>query len=251
MTGRRSKLTRGGQAGAADRRGSVLVRVTAPYALARSTAVAASFTPTSQPDGHPLRFAVRLGRRVVRVEVSQTTATTLRATFAAGADPHALRRLVSWVVLADLDLRPFYRLVAGHRVLGPLVRRYRGLKPLRPPQLFEMAVVAIIEQQISLAAAHAIRARLVERFGERAEDCWAFPEPRTLAAATGRQLRLRALAREGTLRSRALAQARGGGARSRCDRGPAGRRREGSADAPPRVRSVVGGLHARSRHGAS
>ena len=67
--------------------------------------------------------------------------------------------------------------------------RLRGLKPMRPPTLFEMAVVAITEQQISMAAAHRIRVRLIERFGEAVEGCWAFPEPETLARASTEELR--------------------------------------------------------------
>jgi DNA-3-methyladenine glycosylase II len=60
---------------------------------------------------------------------------------------------------------------------------------MRPLGLFEMAVIAITEQQISLAAASAIRSRLIERFGTPVGKYWIFPEPRTLAQATSRQLR--------------------------------------------------------------
>jgi DNA-3-methyladenine glycosylase II len=51
-----------------------------------------------------------------------------------------------------------------------------------------MAVTAITEQQISLAAAYRIRTRLVERFGTRVLDQWLFPEPEVLAKAPMRQL---------------------------------------------------------------
>jgi DNA-3-methyladenine glycosylase II len=59
-----------------------------------------------------------------------------------------------------------------------------GLKPLRPATLFEMAVIAITEQQLSLAAAFHIRARLVRRFGTPFDDLWIFPSPEMLAATS-------------------------------------------------------------------
>jgi len=51
-----------------------------------------------------------------------------------------------------------------------------------------MAVVAITEQQISLAAAYRIRSRLVERFGVPIEKQWVFPEPEILVSIEIRYL---------------------------------------------------------------
>jgi DNA-3-methyladenine glycosylase II len=46
-----------------------------------------------------------------------------------------------------------------------------------------MVVIAITEQQLSLAAAFHIRQRLVTRFGTPFEALWIFPSPETLAEA--------------------------------------------------------------------
>jgi 3-methyladenine DNA glycosylase/8-oxoguanine DNA glycosylase len=46
-----------------------------------------------------------------------------------------------------------------------------------------MVVIAITEQQLSLAAAFYIRGRLVARFGEPFGTLWIFPAPETLAKA--------------------------------------------------------------------
>lgn len=185
---------------------SAVVEVTPPYDLRRSLAVAASFAPTMGSAPRLLRFAARIGGRVGAIEVRQTTTSTLRASFDGRGDRRAVHRIVAWMVFADLNLRPFYRLAGRHRVLAPILRRFRGLKPMRPVTLFEMAVVAITEQQISLAAAYAIRTRLVERFGYRAEGCWAFPDARRLAAAPLRQLRSTGLSRAKAGYVRALAR---------------------------------------------
>jgi DNA-3-methyladenine glycosylase II len=88
----------------------------------------------------------------------------------------------------DLDLRRFYRIAACHPVMGPIAKRLRGLKPLRPPSLFEMALIAITEQQLSLAAAFHIRTRLVKRFGRPIGDLWVSPTPDVLAKASLRDL---------------------------------------------------------------
>jgi len=76
------------------------------------------------------------------------------------------------------------------------MRKLYGLKPTRPVSLFEMAVVAITEQQISLAAAYRIRSRIIQRFGEPVGDRWIFPVPRTLAEASVEDLRSCGLSRQ-------------------------------------------------------
>lgn len=174
---------------------SALVKVKPPYGLERSIAVAASFTPAGDQPAGLLRVAIRVGPRAVRIDVAQANASALRASFADGADREAVKAAVAWIVCADLDLKPFYRVALRHEKLGPIARRFWGVKPLRPPRLFDMAVTAITEQQISLAAAHAIRTRLIQRFGTKANECFAFPEPHVIAGATLQQLRACGLSR--------------------------------------------------------
>jgi DNA-3-methyladenine glycosylase II len=113
---------------------------------------------------------------------------TLRLT----GPPHLrkqLKSVASWVLNSDLDLGPFYDLTRTHPGIGPIVQQLRGLKPLRPESLFEMMVTAIIEQQISLRVAYAIRRRVVERFGDEIDGVSVFPEEKALARSTLEQLR--------------------------------------------------------------
>jgi 3-methyladenine DNA glycosylase/8-oxoguanine DNA glycosylase len=117
-----------------------------------------------------------------------------------------LRAIAQWLVSADLDLRPFYALAASHPVMAGVVRSLRGLKPLRPATLFEMAVVAITEQQLSLAAAFRIRTRLIRRFGTQLDDLWVFPQPERLAAAALSELGKCGLSRRKAEYIRDLAQ---------------------------------------------
>jgi len=82
---------------------------------------------------------------------------------------------------------------------------------MRPASLFEMAVVAITEQQISLAAAFAIRRRLVTRFGEEVDGTPVFPTTERLARATPAQLAAVGLSRAkaGYVRGLALCHVQG------------------------------------------
>jgi DNA-3-methyladenine glycosylase II len=160
--------------------------VQGPYDLALSLKARASFSPEPAEDTAVLRMAVRIDGKPVLLEVRQESSqpAVLQVSSQDDAPPERLQEQAGWLVLADLDLEPFYRLVKSHPVLGPLAASFHGMKPIRPATLFEMAVDAVIEQQISLAASRRIRARVVERFGERKAGLGIFPAPETLARAS-------------------------------------------------------------------
>jgi len=93
----------------------------------------------------------------------------------------------------DLDLPSFYADAARDPVLGGLVTRLYGLRPTLTPSAFEMLVGAVCAQQVNLAFAFTVRARIVRRFGEAllvgGEAVYAFPEPAVLAGARVAELR--------------------------------------------------------------
>jgi len=93
------------------------------------------------------------------------------------------------VLNADLELEPFYRKLRRDKTLRPIVNSLIGLKPFRPPDLFQMLVIAISEQQISMTAAHSIRERLLASFGTAAGKLTAFPRPRDIASLDEGRLR--------------------------------------------------------------
>jgi DNA-3-methyladenine glycosylase II len=69
-------------------------------------------------------------------------------------------------------------------VVRRLAARLEGFRPPLAPDPFEALVGSITAQQVSLFAAFAIRNRLIERFGERAEHAYAFPTRERLARAS-------------------------------------------------------------------
>ncbi len=105
------------------------------------------------------------------------------------------RELMRAVLNADLALEPFYRRARRDKTMRPIVNQLVGLKPIRPPDLFQMLVIALTEQQISLAAAYSIRERLVENYGTKAGRLMVFPRPGDLASLDVEELRACGLSR--------------------------------------------------------
>ena len=164
---------------------STSVTLQGPFDLPLSLEAAARFLPPRGLVPTVLKVAARFDRRPAIFEIRQTRRSPPRIEAFSTTHLHErqLQERVRWLVSADLDLRPFYRLVAPHPIMGAVSRSLNGLKPLRPLSLFEMVVIAITEQQLSLAAAFHIRERLITRFGTPFEALWIFPAPEKLAEA--------------------------------------------------------------------
>ena len=84
---------------------------------------------------------------------------------------------------AEFDLDEFYAFASGKPVLAELVRDLRGLRPPLAVDPFESIVTSITAQQVSLHSAFAVRNRLIEHFGVRADHAYAFPARERLALA--------------------------------------------------------------------
>ncbi len=99
----------------------------------------------------------------------QKIAAGVRAIFDLGADPQGISTLLS-----------------RDRKLRPLIRRHPGLRVPGTWDPFELAVRAILGQQVSVRGASTLAGRLVERYGEPLDNpCGAvarvFPSPAALA----------------------------------------------------------------------
>lgn len=176
----------------------ISVSLVKPYDFALSLRAVRSFRPGTPVDDHGLSLTARVGGFPAIIEVTETEGETgnLVAFSKPESDNNEVRAIVEWVLFAELDLVTFYRLINGNSKLAPIIQKLYGLKPMRPVSLFEMAVIAITEQQISLASAYHIRNRMVQRFGESIDDRWLFPEPTTLASASLEELRSCGLSRQ-------------------------------------------------------
>jgi DNA-3-methyladenine glycosylase II len=93
-------------------------------------------------------------------------------------------------------------------VIGPLVKRYRGLRPLVIPDPFETLVWAILGQQINVTFAAKTKRALIEKYGEPVGDgLWLFPESSRLAALSPEELRPLQISRQKGLYITELARA--------------------------------------------
>src|SRR5579864_2720376 len=90
----------------------------------------------------------------------------VRRIFDLGADPHAIARRLAH----DARLKPVLRSHPGLRVPGC----WDG---------FEIAIRAILGQQVSVKGASTLAGRLADNFGAKTNDGILFPPPKTLAAA--------------------------------------------------------------------
>lgn len=92
-----------------------------------------------------------------------------------------------------LDLHPFYEDTKSDSVLSHITGRLYGLKNPSTPTLFEALVDSIIEQQISLKAAHKMENRLIKEFGGTVhlygQDYYSYPSPEDLASLDLEKLR--------------------------------------------------------------
>jgi DNA-3-methyladenine glycosylase II len=105
-------------------------------------------------------------------------------------DDRVLAAPVQRLLGAGFDLVSFAAFAATEDpVLARLVAALPGLRPSLAPDPWEALVTSITAQQVSLRAALAIRARLVEAYGVRHDRAYAFPTRAQVAAADSDDLR--------------------------------------------------------------
>ena len=151
-------------------------------------------------DGTTYRRVLPLPTGPVEVAVTQTAppeaarlqvavaGQPLRAAVRA-AVTSALERLLG----LSIDLTEFYQFAAHHRRLGPLARRFRGMKPPRFATVFEGVINAIACQQMTLTLGIRLLSDLAVAFGPAFDDgdgtVHAFPRPVDLAGLSPPDLR--------------------------------------------------------------
>ena len=104
------------------------------------------------------------------------------------ADDDILRE-ASWLLGAPLELERFWAWAAAEPALAALAEPLRAYRPPLVPDPWEMLVGLITSQQVSLHSAFAVRSRLIERFGVRHGEAWAFPTRERIAAAAESEIR--------------------------------------------------------------
>ena len=169
-------------------------------------------------DGTTYRRVVPLPGGPVEVAVTQSgppEAARLRVAVAGQPNRAALRAAVTSALERLLglstDLTEFYRFAAHDQRLGPLARRFRGMKPPRFATVFECAVNAMACQQVTLTLGVRLLNRLAATYGtalgEGGEAVHAFPGPADLAGLSPAGLRRLGFSRQKGLAMIELARA--------------------------------------------
>jgi DNA-3-methyladenine glycosylase II len=161
----------------------VLIRLPEPYDFELSTVRYRAFGPDKANLWHENGLHRVIDGREVRIVAAP-----------GGVDAEPLDPVVEPVVRkllgSEFDLDPFDAFAEQDAVLGPLVAGLRGLRPPIAVDPFETLVTSITAQQVSLFAAFAVRNRLIERFGVRAREAYAFPTRERLGRAQPGELTL-------------------------------------------------------------
>ena len=104
----------------------------------------------------------------------------------ASVDEVYIRSYITHWLHLDGNMKSFYGFAAKDAVLAPLVKRYRGLRLIGIPDLFEALTWSITGQQITLAFAYTLRQRFIQAFGYHTvvggKDHFVYPHPAVVAA---------------------------------------------------------------------
>ena len=157
-------------------------------------------------DGRIYRRIITLGKTAIEVAVEQSGSAerpNLVATVSGRGVSRAIgervEAMLNRILGLDRDLDEFYELARDDTILGPMVMRLRGMKPVRFPTNFEAFVNAVACQQISLDAGLHVVNRLVANYGRSlrrdGEQTFAFPDSSVLAHADIERLRELGLSR--------------------------------------------------------
>ena len=103
------------------------------------------------------------------------------------------------ILSLDLSVAKFYRMSSEDPVLGPITKKFTGLRPTKSPTVFEALIQCIVSQQIHTKVAREICHLLAENLGEslqvNGKTYTVFPTPESLSNAGTAGLKLYKLSR--------------------------------------------------------
>ena len=94
----------------------------------------------------------------------------------------------------NLDLTPFYRAFGADPVLGPVIQRWRGMRPGHPSSLYEYLIIGIVLQNATVRRSVQMFQALLETYGSRlnydGQQLWCMWKPGALVHITEADLRV-------------------------------------------------------------
>lgn len=93
----------------------------------------------------------------------------------------------------DLDLTDFYQKFTKDKVLGPIIKKWRGMRPGHPNSLYEYLIIGIVLQNATVKRSVQMYRTLLENYGQPLEydgkKLWALWEPGALIGVSEEELR--------------------------------------------------------------
>jgi 3-methyladenine DNA glycosylase/8-oxoguanine DNA glycosylase len=93
----------------------------------------------------------------------------------------------------NLDLTSFYKRFGKDNVLGPIIKRWQGMRPGHPSSLYEYLIIGIVLQNATVRRSIQMFQSLLEKYGTLLEydgkKLWCFWEPGALHSVTEEELR--------------------------------------------------------------
>lgn len=105
----------------------------------------------------------------------------------------SLKQELTWRYNLDLGLSEFYRDVGDDKILSPIIKKFRGLRPMHPGSLYEYLIIAIVLQNATVRRSVSMMQALFENCGTRLEfdgqQFWCSWKPEALARTSEQKLR--------------------------------------------------------------
>ncbi|MDH4359049.1 MAG: hypothetical protein OEV37_03925 [Candidatus Berkelbacteria bacterium] len=93
----------------------------------------------------------------------------------------------------DLDLTEFYQQFENDKMLGPIIKKWRGMRPGHPSSLYEYLIIGIVLQNATVRRSISMFQTLLENYGTEVEfdskKFWCFWFPGDLRKVTEEDLR--------------------------------------------------------------
>jgi 3-methyladenine DNA glycosylase/8-oxoguanine DNA glycosylase len=104
-----------------------------------------------------------------------------------------LKQEIVWRYNLKLNLSEFYKQVGKDPLLKPIIKKFRGLRPMCAGSLYEYLIIAIVLQNTSVKRSIFMMQTLFENYGTPLffdkKKLWCFWQPKVLAKAREQELR--------------------------------------------------------------
>ena len=106
---------------------------------------------------------------------------------------NSLSEEVSYLYNLNLELKPFYEKFGKDKILSPIIKKWRGLRPGQPSSLYEYLIIGIVLQNATVRRSMQMFQALLQNYGKLLEydgkKLWCFWEPGGLKNISEDELR--------------------------------------------------------------